>query len=287
MKQTSKLRPRNAAGWLLAGLLVSAAASAQWCPGGWATKTSGKGVAVCQKNNIYVQTVDLRSGARIRVGYSATATPSASNPNPSFYGRDIQEWWTWASISSNVVARPSGPLFSVTSGSFFVGSYGGNPTQLAAYPIKNRGSMVSIGNDTTTAPLREFRMTDTAADIVYLASNPRDWLRTNAVLGPFTSVVGFHPGNQADSATGRTYFGLRDLDQNGTYETVLLASTNRATKAEIYDALNVDFKSSLNIQFDGSGTSQMIAKGVEYVASSDGLLGRRNFPQSFVVFAAP
>ena len=138
-----------------------------------------------------------RSGACIRVGYSVSGSaPGASNPNPTFVGRDILEWWSWAGNAANVVARPAGPLFSVTSGAFFVGSYSGNPIQQLAYPLKNRGNLVSIGNDTTNAPLREFRLTDTAADIVYLATNPREWSRTNAALGPFTSVVGFHPGNQ-------------------------------------------------------------------------------------------
>jgi hypothetical protein len=285
------------------GLGLATAAHAN-CPTGWTSKEAGKGVRLCQKGGLFVQRVDLSSGARVRLAYQFTSgAGSQSNPNPPFQGRDILEWWSYvtANNGNNVVAKPAGRLFSVVSGSFFVKDYWGNPIQRPAYPVKNRGSLLSIGNDSGAgSPLREFRMNDSDASIVYLAQNPQDWNRTHSALGPFTSVVGLHPGDGSNGDTesvGRSYVGLRDNNRDGKFEWVMFLSTNKATKAEVYAALTTDFGSTVNIQFDGSGTAQLATRNaqsptqaLEYVKSSDPNLpgfGRRNFPVAFVVYEAP
>lgn len=271
-------------------ILAATTASAN-CPAGWTNVSSGKSVRLCQKGKLFVQRVDLSGGARVRLVYQFVngAAGSVSNPNPLFQGRDILEWQTYATANNgnNVVAKPSGALYSIVSSAFFDGSYTGDPQQRLAFPVKNRGGLLTIGNQTGVGqPLREFRMNDSDASIVYYPENPRDWNQVHAKLGPFTSVVGLHPGNQDDGRKGRTYLGLRDNNLDGKFEWVMILSTNDATKAEVYAALNTDFGATVNIQFDGSGTSQMISRNTEYVKSSDPVL-RRNFPLAFAVYEAP
>jgi hypothetical protein len=270
-------------------LALSATLAQANCPAGWGNVSSGKAVRLCQKGALFVQRIDLSGGARIRLVYEfANGAGSSGNPNPWFKGRDINEWLAYATSNNgnNVVSKPSGALYSMVSSAFFDGDYYGDPQQRPAYPIKNRGGLLSIGNQSGQGqPLREFRMNDSDANIVYYPENPREWNQTHAKLGTFTSVVGLHPGNQDDGRTGRTYIGLRDNNRDGKYEWVMILSTNNASKAEVYAALNTDFGSSLNIQFDGSGTAQMVSRNTEYVKSSDPL--RRNFPLAFAIYEAP
>jgi hypothetical protein len=244
-------------------------------------------VALCQQGSFYVTVVDLSSGARIRNMYQFVggAAGSASNPNPLFVGRDITEWWAW---SPNVANKPAGALFGMTNGAFFSGSYSGAPTdQRFSFPMKDRGNLRTIGGDRDPAnPLREFRMNDADADIVYYPQNPNSWDQVNSLLGGFTSVVGLHPGTTDDGAKGRTYLGLRDNNRDGRYETVYIFSSKQATKPDAYNSLTNSFGTVVNIQFDGSGSAQMMCKGKEYVASTD-FSGRRNVPHGFAIYEAP
>jgi hypothetical protein len=276
-------------------LAVISTASFANCPTGWSNVSSGKGVRLCQKGSMYVQRVDLSSGARVRLAYEFSGAAGAfNNPNPSFQGRDILEWWTFATANNgnNVPNKPSGKIYSVVSGSFFDGSYPGNPVQQPAFPVKNRGGLLTIGNQSGQGqPLREFRMNDSDASIVYYPENPRDWNQVHSKLGPFTSVVGLHPGKvdttpESIFKIGRSYIGLRDNNNDGKFEWAMFLSTNSATKSEVYAALNTDFGATVNIQMDGSGTAQMVSQNVEYVKSGDGN-NRRNFPVAFVIYEAP
>ena len=45
------------------------------------------------------------------------------------------------------------------------------------------------------------------------------------------------------------------------------------------------FRTVVNIQFDGSGSAQMMCRGQEYVVSTD--IGRRNVPHGFAIYEAP
>lgn len=269
-------------------LLHPGRAAAQYtpsCPAGWSRPQAGRGVALCQRGDFYVTVVDLSSGARIRNMYQfAGSAGSASNPNPLFVGRDIREWWAW---SPNVANKPAGALFGMTNGAFFSGSYPGNPADHRfSFPMKDRGLLRTIGGDHNPAnPLREFRMNDADAGIEYYPQNPNSWDQVNSLLGRFTSVVGLHPGTTDDGVKGRTYLGLRDNNGDGRYETVYIFSSRAATKPDAYNSLTNYFRTVVNIQFDGSGSAQMMCRGNEYVVSTD--IGRRNVPHGFAIYEAP
>jgi hypothetical protein len=279
---------------LLFGALAISGAAIANCPAGWTNVTSGKAVRLCQKGSLYVQRVDLSGGARVRLAYQFENGPgSIGYANPSFIGRDATEWWSFATANNgnNVPVKPAGKIYSVVSGSFFDGEYAGVPSQRSAFPIKNRGGLLTIGGQSGQGqPLREFRMNDSDASIVYLANNPLEWNQTYSAIGPFTSVVGLHPGNvdpfpQNLIKIGRSYIGLRDNNGDGKFEWAMFLSTNSATKSEVYAALTTDFGTQVNIQMDGSGTAQLVSRGTEYVRSSDS--SRRNFPMAFVIYEAP
>lgn len=75
------------------------------------------------------------------------------------------------------------------------------------------------------------------------------------------------------------------MNGDAKYESVYIFVSRFATKAEAYNTLSSVFGTVVNIQFDGSGSSQMMCRGTESVPSTD--IGRRNVPHAFVIYEAP
>lgn len=269
------------------------AAITQACPANWIRVLTGRGVLVCGKKNAagvintYVQWVNLDSGARIRNAYQVTGPAgSTTTKSPKFNVKLVRDWWTWS--ATGIASPPAGARFSAVNGSFFKFFPNQWDTEVS-FPLKDRGTLISAGADATTDTKRVFGMyqSDTLSYMPDYTLSTNDWTQVSNHFANYSSVVvGFHPeriGISRYEAIPRTWVGLRDADGTGTFESVFILSTKASTQQQTLDMLAVEFQTVLNTQFDGSGSTQMVVRGSEYVSSTDG----RKVPHSFVVYEAP
>ncbi len=139
------------------------AALTQSCPANWARVLTGKGVLVCRKTHpsgsqTYVQWIDLTSGARIRNALDPVSQGSIWDPNPQFRKKTVQSWWTWA--QTGMTSKPAGAQFSAVNGSFFT-YWPGTPSASVAFPIRDQGQLMSVGDNSNTWSKRIFTIDST------------------------------------------------------------------------------------------------------------------------------
>jgi hypothetical protein len=253
-------------------------------PAGFTSVKSAKGVNLYESadKSYYVQAVDLSQGASLtlRTGeqeYNSQTNGANGGTSPKFKRESIDTLWR------NFSDRSSNP-FSVVNGAFF--SKFEPYTQLSdplkiTYPLfdgtesvvfdgtESRGDIdlkLEIGND--RADITEF---DGDLNSIKNSAYPLVLVGLKENIGE-NDPIGF--------IKGRTLVGVRDGDSNGTNETVLILTSKGQP---IQDAARMlkNFGANKIIQFDGSGSSQLIAQGQKYLNGDD-----RPIPQFIGVLSA-
>ena len=275
-------------------------AQTQACPANWVRVLTGKGVIVCGKKNArgqmttYVQWIDLASGARIRNATDPLAQGSVFVKNPDFNKRTVQNWWSWA--QNNMQNRPAGAQFSAVNGSFFT-YWPGTLIATVSFPIRDQGQLLTVGDNNNTWSKRIFTIdsTGTRAWMDDTNSGSKDWNTVDTLLRyNWNAIWGYHPAvctgvpNEKcvdidkNDRIARTWIGLRDVDSNGRYKSVLILTTKAATQQETLDMLAKDWASPKNMQLDGSGSAQVVLRGTSYTPANT-----RTVPHAFIVYEAP
>lgn len=254
-------------------------------PFGFSPIKEAKGVTLYESfdKSDYVQVVDLSQGASLtlRTGepkYNSQTNGANGGTSPKFKSESIDTFWRLFSD------RSSNP-FSVVNGAFF--STREDYTQLSdplkiTYPLFDgrTESVVFDGTERREGIDLKLEIGNNRADITEFDGDLNS-IKNSAY--PFV-LVGLKENIGEDDLLGwfkgRTLVGVRDGDSNGTNETVLILTSKGK---RIQDAARIlkDFGANKIIQFDGSGSSQLIAQGQNYV---DG--DKRNIPQFIGVLSA-
>ena len=242
-------------------------------PEGFSEIKSEPGVVLYQNNNHYVQVVNLKEGASIKLMHGPIANEGQGEgvyggDNPSFTRQTLEQIW------SNFFSSYSN-AFSVTNGQFF--STNSNPSPLA-FPLKVDGNIVSdgYGIDEYVNQKLMIELWNSYADIRQLTEENLYGSSAPDILAGLSEYA--DKGINTDNK--RTFAGIIDDDMDGSFETVLIFNSTVATQYAAAQILR-DFGSTKVIMFDGGGSTQMICQGTNYILSS------RSIPQSIGVLAAP
>jgi hypothetical protein len=233
---------------------------------------SSKGASLLGRNDRdFVQIVDLSQGASLQLRTAAQKDDGFERDNI----RDV--WNSFSSENSNA--------FSISNGAFFdfeFFNWSKRDFAKLAYPLKI-GETVFEGYGKSEFPSekRKFEIWSDRVEITDF-NNEIDSIRESSapqvIVGLNESVNkdAFNPG------VGRMFVGVRDRDGDGIKETALLLNSEGSTQANAAQILR-DFGASEVMMLDGSESSQMIAEGVEYVASRDLGFAPRDIPQTIGV----
>ena len=272
------------------------------CPDSWrwATLAQRRGVTVCQSlpapTNVYVQIVDLTSGAKLRVMSQPAAGTVLGGPSTQFEQKTAKEWFWWS--KANVTTPAEWLLVSASNGSF-LRDYDG--TTALSFPEKKWGQVLSTGEDFGVKKKRVLGFNDPRGGGIQSAhiaewSTPPSGLAdfsyvTNRLSLYFDATVGFHPTEEGNAAekTRRTYVGV--ASPNGCYScwqsrVYVLNSNYGLTLQEARDILVRDFGAMTTIQLDGGGSTQLSWMGNEIIKSNDPLRNRP-VPEALLVYEAP
>lgn len=248
----------------------------------WSQIQSGNGVKLYKKTvgstNHYVQEINLKTGATLKLKEGSTISASTSNPSPTLYTRDMS--WYWNNRPSNTFSSTNCQFFNYSEwpdGAIFnLGE-----TQLS-FPVKESGTIKSCGYANYDGnSKKKFGINGDQAwidDYTNISNStcPLDsYCYVNSNLLSPLAFVGLHPLNVdkgLNTKTGRTMVGVRDKDGDYENETIYIYTSSNATQYEAYNILKNEFLSFDVLMLDGSGSSQLNCNGTNYVDNS------RNIP---------
>ena len=229
---------------------------------------NSKGVTLYESNDKsdYVQVVDLSQGASIKLltGEKDNNTSNGvfGGTSPQFKRENIDLFWS--KLSKN---NPK--AFSISNGEFFQSF--SEFTNLS-YPVK-LDSQIFDGFDKKYNPGTKLKLEiwDNQASITQF-NDKIDSINDSSASQVLVGLPK-QTDDQKDNLnklSGRTYIGVEDRDSNGSNETVLILNSKSKTTTDAVKILK-DFGANDNqiMQLDGSGSTQMIAKGEKFVESSD------------------
>lgn len=243
----------------------------QRTPPGFYVVDAAVGVVIYQKDSpdgsiALVQIVNLSDGAVIELLHGDVTEPGEGEgiyggDNPTFNSQPLQYFW-------DDFADANKDAFCVTNGQFFLNNDA--PTPLA-FPLKKDGSIISEGYGVEQFQDQQL-MLEIWPDRANIAPLSRSSLYSSAaptILGGLDETVGL--GWQ--KPTGRTFAGIDDSDDDGSYETVLIFNSKTASQPEAANTLR-DFGADKVMMFDGGGSTQLICNNTSYVTSD------RKIPQA-------
>ncbi|TES89552.1 MAG: hypothetical protein E3J88_05755 [Anaerolineales bacterium] len=246
-------------------------------PDGFFFVTSAPGVNLYQKDYLggnpdYVQVVNLSQGASVKLFQGnitdlGTSQGVYGGDNPKIVKQSIQE--AWNSFSSTYPKA-----FCITNGQFF--STNDDPTNLA-FPLKVDGNIVSDGYGIT-----EFRgqklILEIWNDRADISTLTKDALHSSTAPNIIAGLT-----EDADKGltnyVGRTFIGIDDSDQDGTYEIILIFNSKTARQEDAVDVLRA-FGADKVIMLDGGESTQLICNNTPYINTN------RIIPQAIGVVAS-
>jgi hypothetical protein len=255
---------------------ASAESSEIAIPEGFHLVSSTMGAQLYQKSYSngtpdYVQVIYLRQGAAVEllVGELQETRPGKGvfgGDDPRIQSRSLEGFWKEAtSIDENA--------FCVTNGSFFYMPE--SPTRLP-FPLKIDGKIVSDGYAKKEFEGEKLMLALWAdrADILELSQEALYASSAPNILG------GLHEDANKNSKkyVGRTFVGVKDGDQDGASEIILIFNTLSARTSDAAKALR-RFGADKVMMFDGGGSTQLICQGKDYIKSD------RYIPQAIAVIA--
>ena len=253
-------------------------------PRGWFEKNRGVGVQALQKNQkgktIWVIAVNLKQGAKMGAVFDSPVSGSGTG-DAKFTRKSISTWNSY------------GDFFACSNACYFDDKQNPCPTP---FPLKQGGAMFSYGNGGSQADRKYEKLAliiddeNQYAKTVSIGKSSMQYSLLESAKKVYTGFVYDH-GNSMTTEVGRTFVGLRDDDGDGKCEVILLLVVHgpRPTKGKPYvglthekarEILSDEFSCSLNniITFDGSGSSQLIVKGVKEIKGDNRIL-----PVAFVI----
>ncbi|MEW5869478.1 MAG: hypothetical protein AB1894_09390 [Chloroflexota bacterium] len=246
-------------------------------PPGFELLLSAEGAELYQKDYPngspdYVQVLDLRAGARVRLQYAQVIEP---RPNKGVYGgadprfslQPLAMFWRQA-----VAEHPN--TFCVANGGFFYMPEA--PTRLA-FPLKVDGQVISDGWAIEQYPEQKLMLElwGERADITPLTQEALYGSSAPDILAGLTEEA----NKRAKYAVGRTFVGLADGNGDGAFEIFLMLNTATAVQSEVASVLR-DFGAEKVMMLDGGGSAQLTCQGEGYLKSE------RLIPQALAMRAA-
>jgi hypothetical protein len=224
-------------------------------------------------NPDYVQLVNLRQGAQIRLMHGQITEPRPAKgayggADPRLTSLPLQTYWSEASGLDP-------HAFCVTNGLFFyMPEY---PTRLA-FPLKVDGRLVSDGWGDQTYPGQKMllELWDDRAAITELSSQQLHGSSAPDIIGGLTEDA----NKRIKASVGRTFVGIADLDGDSLDETVLLFNSFSSLQSGAAEVLR-SFGANQVMMLDGGGSTQLLCQGGWYIRSE------RPIPQALAVIAAP
>jgi hypothetical protein len=215
----------------------------------------------------YVVFANLKAGARAEMIFNASAA-TRSNPSPDFTKRTIAGWW------ESPQARRLG-AFCAVSGTFFMDM--SSTTTKLSFPLKSGGVLRSTGSDLDEAGARVLSIRSDEAWIGRFDLATTNFDKVTAALTEQNMIVGLPIANDTYSVRkGRSYIGLKDIDNDNFAETIFFFTTQYATEREGFNAVQgIGYRSI--IEMDGSGSAQLNCAGTTLVH------GDRTIPQAFLI----
>lgn len=215
----------------------------------------------------YAVIANLKQGAKVGMVFDYPSSKGQSNA--TFPRKRITDWNSY------------GTFFAVANSLYFNANQ--NPTQLP-FPLKQNNEIYSLGNGGSSTDRNRQKYTlniydsEKYAEIARLGSTTIDYSRMAA-----KSYVGFHgsQGNSPGSSVGRTLVGVKDADNDGKCELVILLVASKKTQQQAYKILTDEFLCDDVITYDGGGSSQLICPKINSnpIISGDG----RKFPVAIVI----
>lgn len=236
-------------------------------PGFTAIKTA-PGVNLYQHRDKrdYVQVVDLDAGACIDLFDDRDVT--GFDPQGA-YGTNISAILEFQSIHNHwqdLVRSHGKRAFSVTNGQFF-----SIRSQQLAFPVKADGIIYSGGYAGDSEFAGEKMMLTVSKNDANIVTFPENDDPENPLFSSVQNIIvglAEDADKGFDRQVGRTFIGVKDGDQNGTNETVLIFTSSRASQSHAAEVLR-EFGATAVMMLDGGGSTQAIVQGREYVNSSD------------------
>jgi len=232
---------------------------------------SEPGIKLHQYEKDYVQEIDLSQGAAVQLLYGyitdAGMGKGAYGGNEPLLARETlqQAWDAFYSTNQNAIC--------ITNGEFFR-----NDDQAStglAFPVKANGAILTEGyageseypDEQLMLLIYGDRASITALDIRELyssdAANIIGGLKPDADKG-------------VNTETGRTFVGVKDNNNDGLSETLLIFTSPTATQYRAAEVLRY-FGASEVIMLDGGGSTQLICNNTSYISSP------RTIPQTIGV----
>ena len=218
----------------------------------------------------YLQVVDLSQGASIKLQTGQRTGDSQKGAayggiNPQLPLQSIQDAWT--GFSSNY----SSNAFSISNGAFFAQSwqqyYAHSDTEIA-YPLKiNDQVFDGYGKNEYTNEKRKLEIWNDQARITDFDNNDINSIKDSSAPMVIVGLKDTADINK-DQQIGRTFVGVEDRDNNGTNETVILLNSKEKTQAQATQILK-KFGANQVMMLDGSGSSQLIAQGQNFLKGDD------------------
>ena len=221
----------------------------------------------------YVQMIDLSQGAQIVLMHGEVRE---NRPGKGVYGGDdprilslpLKKYWGQLSdMSPNA--------FCVTNGQFFYMKE--SPTRLP-FPLKVDGAIVTDGYGINDFPDKKLILeiwqdrafiTNLSQDSLYYSDAPD-------IVAGLTQTA----SKRIDQYVGRTFVGIDDRNQDGSYETVLIFNSSLARQVDAANVLE-SFGADQVMMLDGGGSTQLSCQGKSYIFSE------RLIPQAIGVISAP
>jgi len=245
-------------------------------PPGFYLINSAPGISLYKKdykdgNPDYVQIIDLSQGASLQLMYAEITNPrigrgvyGGDDPRLSYW--TIEEFW-------NTLSSEFDKAFCVSNGQFFFMKE--SPTRLP-FPLKVGGEVISDGYAAQEFVGKKLLLAIWSDHAEILPLTKENLYSSSApdIIGGLSETA-----NKAGKHfTGRTFIGLDDPDNDGSYQLIYLFNTKTTRQVDAVAVIN-GFGADKIMMLDGGGSTQLVCQGETLIASD------RYIPQALGVVA--
>lgn len=248
-------------------------------PAGFFLVASERGVAFYQRASArgvsdFVQVIHLDQGATIQPLHGPIVDAGSDEgvyggDNPLIFTQTLRDVW-----DDFAPATPG--AFCLTNGQFY--SSHASAVRLS-FPLKIDGRIVSDGFGSHQFPNQQLMLEiwPDRANIRPLSAAALQASDAPHILAGLSEEA---TGRRPNMITGRTFVGVGQPRQDGTYRAIFIFTSRLARKTEATAALR-QFGAEKVMMLDGGASTQLICQGESYIGP-----GRR-IPQTIAVLSAP
>ena len=256
--------------------LVKAGSPDVAVPPGFYLVDSAESVALYRKDYPggspdFLQVVDLSQGGQVRLMHGGITEQRVGEgifggPDPRINTRTLEHFWESAYAQNS-------DTFCITNGQFFLMAE--SPTRLP-FSLKVDGQIISDGYEKVDHQDERLMLEiwPNAADIRAFSRETLYGSSAPDILSGLTEGGRKSPAKYVP----RTFLGVGDVDQKGTYQKIFIYSTRSARQSDAAGVLR-DFGAEKVMMLDGGGSTQLICDGKSIIQSD------RKIPQAVAVVA--